>query len=107
MADKTRVIKDPAIEYLFMQLFHQLDLGSCSANSKAGNFNALYVAMTDTGNANTEFTVAHTLGRIPVGYIVTYIDKGGVIYDSGTAWTASNFYLKCSTANTKVTLLIW
>ncbi|UCD07833.1 MAG: hypothetical protein JSW41_02610, partial [Candidatus Aenigmatarchaeota archaeon] len=72
-----------------------------------GNFDAMYVQMSDTGAANTEFSVTHQLDRVPVGYIVTYINKAGVIYDSGTAWTATTMYLKCSVANTTVTLLIW
>lgn len=53
-----------------------------------------------TTTADTEVTVPHTLGSVPIGYLVINIDKGGVIYDSGTAWTKTNIYIKCSSADT-------
>lgn len=71
------------------------------------NFNCLTVVVADTGAANTEFTVAHSLKRIPTGYLVIRRDKAGVVYDSGTAFTVSNIYLKCSTANTAITVIVF
>jgi hypothetical protein len=107
MADKTLTVKDPATEILLQEIFRNIDLGNAAHDSKAGNFNAMYVQDTDTGVANTEFTVAHKLDRVPVAYITGYISKAGVIYDSGTTWTTTNMYLKCDAANASVTLLIW
>lgn len=63
--------------------------------------------VADTGNADTEFTVLHNLSRVPKGYGVTYTDAGGVVYDSGTAWTAVAIYLKCSAANAHIKVLIF
>jgi len=62
---------------------------------------------TDTGAADTEFSITHELGRVPVGYLVKKIDKGGVIYESGTAWTSETIYLKSTIANCNVTLYIY
>jgi hypothetical protein len=42
----------------------------------------------------TEFSVAHTLGKIPVGFIVHGQDKAGSLYDGGTTNTATLLYLK-------------
>lgn len=70
------------------------------------NFNCAQVVTADTGTANTEFTVAHNLKRIPTGYLVISIDKAGVVYKSGAAWTAANIYLKCNVANTNVTVIV-
>lgn len=71
------------------------------------NFNAEITTVSDSGTADTEFTVSHTLKRVPSGFIVINISKGGVVYDSGTDWTTTDIYLKCTTANTEVKLLIF
>jgi len=65
------------------------------------------VAVSDTGTADTEFSVSHHLGRVPNGFLVTKIDKAATVYDSGTSWTTTTVYLKCSAANVSVTLRIF
>jgi hypothetical protein len=67
---------------------------------------AAKVTVGDTGAADTEFAVDHPLGRVPAGFLVANIDAAGVVYDSGTAWTATVIYLKCSAANAGVTLWV-
>lgn len=69
------------------------------------NFNAQIIAVSDTGLVDTEFVVAHTLKTVPIGFIVIKNNKAGVVYDSGTAWTASNIYLKCSIANCALSII--
>lgn len=64
-------------------------------------------SVSDTGTADTEFSVSHNLGRVPSGFVVTKTNKAGIVYDSGTAWTATAIYLKCSAANTAVTLQVF
>jgi len=71
------------------------------------NFNLQEKTYTTNAVANTEDAVAHTLGRVPSGFIVVNRDKAGVLYDSGTAWTATNIYLKCSVASTAVKIYIF
>src|SRR3990167_9512567 len=70
------------------------------------NMNCQLKTLTTAG-ADTEVEVAHTLKRIPAGYIVYSRDKGGVVYDSGTAFTTTNIYIKCSTATTALKLIIF
>lgn len=56
------------------------------------------------GAADTEVEIPHGLGVIPrKRWIVTYKDIAGIVYDSagGTAWDATNAYLKCDTLNLK------
>lgn len=65
------------------------------------------VSYTSNGSANTEDAVPHNLGRIPVGFIITSIDKAGIVYKSGTAFTASNIYLKVSATTVAVKLLVY
>lgn len=71
------------------------------------NFNCDIVPVADTGTVNTEFAVAHGLKRIPTGYLVIRRNKAGVVFDSGTTFTIANIYLKCSVANTQITVLIF
>lgn len=73
----------------------------------ADNFNAQIITISDTGVADAQNTVTHTLQRVPIGFIVLNRNKGGVMYDAGTAWTTTNLYLKCTTANTTVKLLVF
>lgn len=73
----------------------------------ADNFKANTLDVADTGVINTEFAVAHTLKRVPVGYIVVGINKAAVVYNSGTAWTVSNIYLKANVANCTVKLIVF
>lgn len=65
------------------------------------------VTVTTDSSADTEFSVAHTLKRVPVGYLVVSRDKGGVVYDSGTAFTITTIYLKCTTTSTVIKVLIF
>ena len=71
------------------------------------NFNADIVTIADTGTADSENTVAHDLKRVPIGFVVIKTNKAVSAYDSGTAFTVSNVYVKFATANCAVTLLIF
>lgn len=73
----------------------------------AGNLKAVYVTGTTHAVADTEKALTHTLGRIPVGYMVIGRSNGGVVYDGTTAWTASAIYLKCTTTSNDVLLLVF
>ena len=73
----------------------------------ADNFNAQIKTFTTNAAANTEDAVAHTLKRVPTGFIIINRDKAGIVYDSGTSWTATNIYLKCSAAATAVKIMIF
>lgn len=71
------------------------------------NFNAAIVSISDTGAANAENTVVHSLKRVPIGFIMINTNKGTTVYDSGTAWTTENIYVKFGTANCTVKLLVF
>ena len=80
--------------------------GSGNDGSDGENMSGQWQVVADTGTANTEFSVTHTVGAVPVGYLVTKINKGGVVYDSGTTWTSTTIYLKCTSANATVSLFL-
>jgi len=70
------------------------------------NFNAEVIEYTTNGSANTEDAVAHTLKRVPDGFIVLNTDKAVNLYDSGTTWTATNIYLKADVASAAIKILV-
>ncbi len=74
--------------------------------SLADNVDAVVVSFTSNGSSDTEDTVGHTLGKIPLYFIVCDINKGGVVYRSGTAFTKTNVYLKTSVTSAAVKVLL-
>ncbi len=74
---------------------------------KAQNLDIQFQRISDSGSVNVEFSVTHTLNRIPKGFAVINIDAGGVVYDSGTIWTSTTIFLKCSVANADITFFIF
>ena len=71
------------------------------------NFRAVKITVADSGPAATEFTVTHNLGKTPTGYIVTS-DVSVIVIDSSVAsWDESVMYLKCTTANAALRLVIF
>lgn len=76
----------------------------------ADNFNGQLKSFTSDAVANTEFAVAHTLGRTPTGRVILYQDKAGDLYQgpsTGTAWTSTNLYFKCNVASVTFYVLIF
>ena len=89
------------------------DLGSLQTQVTAlnnGAFNSgVFVSGTSAGTANTEFSVTHNLGRIPKGYVVMFGTIAGSFYQgptTGTAWTTTQIFIKCSTASVGFMLYI-
>lgn len=62
---------------------------------------------SDSGAMDTEFAVTHNLNRIPIGFHVVRQNKAGSFYDSGTAWTTTQIFLKCNVANATATFFIF
>ena len=73
-----------------------------------GNINGQWANVTAPASPNTEFAIPHTLGRTPSWYSYN-IDRSGVLYqlpNTGTAWTETNIYVKCSAASAILRVLI-
>jgi len=79
---------------------------SITDGNNSVNIKGQWQVITDTGSANTEFSVSHTLGQTPLGIIQIYSDKAGIVYDSGTAWTDTTIYLKYPSANSSIKILL-
>jgi hypothetical protein len=79
---------------------------SFGAGTTKDNIDGAWVAVANTGAANTNFTVTHNLGRVPVGYLVMTKDRAVDVYTGTIAATNTQLTLKASVANAVVTLFI-
>jgi hypothetical protein len=66
-----------------------------------------FAEVTSHGTPDTEYSVTHGLGVIPVGFLVISQDKAGVSYKSTTAWDTEKIYLKTSVATVALRILIF
>lgn len=71
------------------------------------NLDIQEVSFTSNGSANTEDAVTHSLGRVPVGYVVASQDKAGSVYVSGTTWTKTTVYVKTSGMSVALKLILY
>lgn len=62
------------------------------------NIDCFKATGTTPGTADTEFSITHDLGRIPIGFLVASVNLAAIIYKSTTAWTSTHVYLKCNVA---------
>ena len=97
---------DRDLENIFIGLKGRIRFGTGTDGDRGENIAGEFQVITDTGTADAEITLGHGLGAVPIGYIVVKINGGGVVYDSGTTWTSTNIYLKCSSANATTTLFL-
>lgn len=72
--------------------------GAIQNFDKAGNFNGVWSVFTSNGTANTEDAIPHTLGRVPLGALVSLPDKAAILYRGSTTWTTTTVYFKTSVA---------
>jgi hypothetical protein len=71
------------------------------------NFDCKLVSFTSNATPDTEDTIAHGLGRTPTGYLIYSKDKAGILYDGGTAFDATNLYLKCNVASVALKIIVF
>ena len=61
---------------------------------------------TAPGSANTEFSIAHGLGQVPLTIVGQDTNNGGLLYRSSTAWTTTTVYLKCTEASSVYNVIL-
>lgn len=92
---------------LFASLAAQRVLGTGVSDSVTGDIDGRFVTYNTNATANTADTVTHSLGRVPVGYVVYSSQKGGVPYYGGVAATSTQITLKCTVASETLGLLLF
>ena len=83
-----------------------VSFGNGSNTNTEQNINGVWVTGITPSTPNTLFTVNHVLGKVPVGFDVKRMNASGSIYDGGTAWTATQIFLKSSAASATFTLFL-
>lgn len=96
---------DTDLSNLFLCLQGRVRFGDGVSGARSENIAGEFRTVTTAG-ANTEVVVPHTLGEVPIGRIVLRQDKAGHIYDSTTAWTKTNIYIKCDVASVTFKLFL-
>lgn len=71
------------------------------------NVDASRVTVVTHATPGTEFLVAHGLGKVPLGYIVTGQEAAGSVYDGTTANTNTALYLKSDVSSKTFKLLVF
>jgi len=99
---------DNDLRNLFIMSQANVRFGTGTDGDRGENMAGEFQKFTSDGSADTEFSVTHTLGVVPIGTIVLGQDKAGSLYqlsDTGTAWTSTTVYYKCDVAS--VTFLVF
>ena len=84
----------------------QLSLGTILDAGQLGNLDGQWRIITSPAVADTEFVVAHGLGRVPT-FVYHNADSACIVYRSRFgAWTKDHLYLKCNQPSVELTLQI-
>lgn len=93
-----------------------ISFGATTGNTDRDiNMDCFKATGTTPVGPNTEFSVSHNLKRIPIGYLIGFLDRAGDLYQgptTGTAWTAAtasalgNIFIKCSVASANFFIII-
>lgn len=97
---------DDDLRTLFTFSQSKVRFGDGTNGSRGENISGEFRVVDDSGDADAEIEITHTLGAVPIGFIVVNIDKAGVVYSSDTAWTSTKCYLKCSVANCEIKVFL-
>lgn len=67
----------------------------------------VYGQVALTPGAPNNFTVAHLLGRIPLGVLIQMTTFDMIVFQSGTMYDATNLYLSASSSTAAGKALVW
>lgn len=87
----------------------RVSFGTGVDGERGQNISGEFKQFTSSATPNSENTISHTIGSIPIGYIIMWQDKSGNLYQgptTGTNWTSSNIYLKCDIASVTFNIFI-
>lgn len=100
---------DTDFSTLFTCLQGRVRFGPGTSGNCGENMAGQFLTITTNGTANTESTYTHTLGSVPVGYIILWQNIAGSIYQgptTGTAWTSTTISLKGSVVSITAQLFL-
>ena len=84
-----------------------VSFGSTTGNSDPEqNLEIWKASGTTPGVANTDFTINHSLGRVPITIVGQDTTNGGLLYRGSLAWTKSTITLRCTTATAAYNVIV-
>lgn len=94
-------------ERLALVLNGNVNFGSTMSNvDQDQNMNAWKATGTSPGTANTDFTIQHSLGRVPLTIVGQDTNNGGLLYRGSVAWTKTAITLRCTTATAAYNVIV-
>lgn len=95
-------------ERLAKVLNGNVNYGSTMSNKDADmNMNCAKFTGTSPAGANTDFTLKHSLGRVPITINAQDTTNGGVLYRSPTTpWSKTTITIRCTTASAPYNLIV-
>ena len=109
--DPTQAIK--RVLENFSRIFSgNISFGATTSNTDASRNIDCSIATGTGGTANVEFSVAHNLQRVPIGFIVISLSQATTLYKGVTAWTAAtnsaqgSIFIKDSVGATTFTIIV-
>jgi len=70
------------------------------------NLDGVWVSVLTPTPGDTDFTVVHNLGRVPVGYLLMRSDLPSLIYDGSVIATTTELTLRNATDGANIVLFI-
>lgn len=85
-----------------------LSFGTGADSTQSGNLDGQWRHVTTPATPDTEFSVPHGLGRVPVDFFQAGGDKAARLYDSRRgSWDRNTIFLKCDVASASVRFLLF
>ena len=95
------------IERHALVLNGNVSFGSTMSNKDADiNMNCWKATGTTPGAANTDFTITHSLGRIPNTIVGQDTNNGGLLYRGSVAWSKTTITLRCTTSTAAYNVIV-
>jgi hypothetical protein len=95
------------VEILSQAVGGNLSFGDSMANTDEDlNLNVWKASGVSPGVADTDFTVAHSLRRVPITIVGQDTDNGGLLYRGSAAWTTAAVTLKCTKATSAYNVIL-
>jgi len=95
------------LETIAQVLGGNVSFGSSMANTDEDlNIDIWKVKGVSPGVADTDFTINHSLGRIPITIVGQDTDNGGLLYRGSVPWSTTTVTLKCTKATSTYNLVL-
>lgn len=95
------------VEIVAQVLGGNVSYGSSMANTNEDlNLLIWKASGVSPGVADTDFTIAHSLGKIPITIVGQDTNNGGLLYRGSVAWTTTTVTLRCTKATSAYNVIL-